>query len=528
MTMTVNDPNGSRLSVGGGQFILVTPDGVQLVGADGTPYGKPLEVNKETGEFAFGENGLGTVLPDGSVMLTVEYKIPENAAPGTKIPVTFKDLQVTDEFGNPLNVIGIGGSIEVLPPDSTTEPTPGTTDTTPVTPGTTDTTPVTPGTTDTTPVTPGTTDTTPVTPGTTDTTPVTPGTTDTTPVTPGTTDTTPTAPVVTIPTLPVDTTPTTPVDTTPTTPVDTTPTTPVDTTPTTPVDTTPTTPVDTTPTTPVDTTPTTPVDTTPTTPVDTTPTTPGTTDTTPTGPVTPSTTSVYAVAEVNDGYYFNHDPRAYSVTNHIESLSLKVVNEDGTESDVPLDMSKITFSDSVNGSDVPMDTYREDQVDHTYTINVLYEGKPLLDKDGNAISFKVFIGVKGDANLDNKVDAGDATNVLVYYSALSTGGDPEKTILAGESCEAVKANPELDNLAAFLADVDLDVYSEGNWNTKKSGRKLLADDATTILVFYSTMSTGETNRYKGWNSSLAGREENMNNSLTAAEVAKALAQGGKN
>ena len=190
-------------------------------------------------------------------------------------------------------------------------------------------------------------------------------------------------------------------------------------------------------------------------------------------------------------------------------------------------MSKITLVEAAKGATTPMDAYSADQLDHTYLVNVLYDGVQLVDKDGKPVQVKAYIGVKGDANLDNRVDAGDATSVLVYYTALSTGMTTDEVLLGAINSTIVE-NPELDELAAFLADVDKDVYSEGNWNTKKDGRKVMNDDATTILVFYTNMSTDETNRYVGWNKSLSSREENMKNSLTAEEVAKVLAQGGSN
>ncbi len=66
----------------------------------------------------------------------------------------------------------------------------------------------------------------------------------------------------------------------------------------------------------------------------------------------------------------------------------------------------------------------------------------------------------GDANEDGKVDAKDASTVLVLYALYSTGGDPSLT-------------PE-----QFAAD---DVNGDGQINSK---------DASLILAYYTYLSTG--------------------------------------
>ena len=65
----------------------------------------------------------------------------------------------------------------------------------------------------------------------------------------------------------------------------------------------------------------------------------------------------------------------------------------------------------------------------------------------------------------------------------------------------------LDQLGAFLADVDKDVYNEDNWKTTKTGRQIMADDASFILAYYSIVSTGEDDLQKAWNSVFANPVE---------------------
>ena len=221
------------------------------------------------------------------------------------------------------------------------------------------------------------------------------------------------------------------------------------------------------------------------------------------------------VAEVTavDGFYFNHDKRTFNI-GHVDGIKIKEVLTDGTENDLTVDLSQITFKEQVSGKDNPMEAYREEQTDFTYIVDVLYGGKALETADGKPLTFKAYIGVKGDSNLDNKADAKDASNALGFYAAASTKAENVSTdsiSLNPESTEIIKNNPDLDldQFGAFLVDVDKDVYDADNWKTTKSGRVIDAKDASAILKYYSIVSTGETDRQKAWNESISGREEKM-------------------
>ena len=66
----------------------------------------------------------------------------------------------------------------------------------------------------------------------------------------------------------------------------------------------------------------------------------------------------------------------------------------------------------------------------------------------------------------------DAETVLLSTSKLVSGPDDV-----------------LDDFCAFLADVTMDEYDPDNWHLTKNERKILADDASAILRFYTRMST---------------------------------------
>ena len=221
------------------------------------------------------------------------------------------------------------------------------------------------------------------------------------------------------------------------------------------------------------------------------------------------------VAEVTpvDGFYFNHDGRTFNI-GHVDGLKLTEVKADGTETAITVDASQISFKEQVSGKDNPAEAYREEQTNFTYIVDVYYGGEKLMDKDGKAVTFKAYIGVKGDSNLDNMADAKDASNALAYYAKVSTleeGGDVNAVRLNPDANKIINDNPDLDldQFGAFLVDVDKDVYDADNWKAKKSDRTIDAKDASAILKFYSIMSAGGTDRQAAWNDSITGRQEKI-------------------
>ncbi|MBQ8961820.1 MAG: hypothetical protein IJ071_11515, partial [Ruminococcus sp.] len=233
----------------------------------------------------------------------------------------------------------------------------------------------------------------------------------------------------------------------------------------------------------------------------TTTTTPATTD------PTVTTTIIYAEGKPIDGYYFSHDSRTYSL-GHIglgqvvdltkllelgateEATPLKIYSTDGTNvTEITVDESKITFqSDNDAKSDNPAGTFEDGAHKFKYAINVLYDGVPLTYADGTPVTFNAYIGVKGDTDFDLIADATDASAVLVYYADIMTGKKPDEVTLSSNAAMLAE-DPQYEELAAFLADVDTDEYSPTNFRTNKFGRTLDATDASAILAVYSVVMT---------------------------------------
>ncbi|MBR6071107.1 MAG: leucine-rich repeat protein [Ruminococcus sp.] len=197
----------------------------------------------------------------------------------------------------------------------------------------------------------------------------------------------------------------------------------------------------------------------------------------------------YGYGTVANGFYFNHDTNKFN-SGHADGIDKLVsVNASGEKEEVTIEKTNYTFAAASNNADNPQDTYSREQKDFTYPVNVFYDGVQVFNEDDTPMQFKAFIGVKGDGNFDNVVDSSDASAVLVYYAKMSTGADPTETRFAPSSCKAVNDNPELDELAAMLVDIDQDVLSDGNWKKQRSQRVIDANDASRVLRFYSAAST---------------------------------------
>ena len=130
--------------------------------------------------------------------------------------------------------------------------------------------------------------------------------------------------------------------------------------------------------------------------------------------------------------------------------------------------------------------------DFKYSIPVYYGDMPLVDKSGNPLNVTAYIGVKGDISLNNIVDSVDASTTLKYYAQVQTNDNTPNTVkcqTTSSGLEVSSPTDELDQLAAFLADVTENEWSEDNWKKKKDERVLDAVDASNILAFYSKRQT---------------------------------------
>ena len=211
------------------------------------------------------------------------------------------------------------------------------------------------------------------------------------------------------------------------------------------------------------------------------------------------------------GYYFSHDTNSFNkdqvvklmvtlvldngaIIENVDLLDQEAVNAKLIEAGAEPAAIDITFGDATPATIFNKSTNK-------YDVQLYVNGTPLTsseelgtDEAGNPIykpmTVTAYIGVKGDADLNNTVDAGDASNILTYYAQ-------KQTSVANPVLYSAE-DENLEQLACFLADTDKDVYSEGNWNTDKANRNLDANDASNVLTFYSYVQTGSSDAKNNW------------------------------
>ena len=89
----------------------------------------------------------------------------------------------------------------------------------------------------------------------------------------------------------------------------------------------------------------------------------------------------------------------------------------------------------------------------------------------------VYIGVKGDADLDGLENVPDAVKILTYYAKVA----------AGQQGIVFEEDPMLNKLAYFLADINTE--SKEGQNT--DGKLMEVSDAVAVLTYYAKKAAGQ-------------------------------------
>ena len=219
-------------------------------------------------------------------------------------------------------------------------------------------------------------------------------------------------------------------------------------------------------------------------------------ETTTTTVVTSYSTSYQAPTRVN---YWSHDTRTFAESGGLTGLTASItvyeyyVNANNQVVDADGNVLTATFNPASgelvgatpeqafaeNTYDVTAFTHPAEDADspievyvpgtHKYPISCYYY--PDEDSTNNLMfdepiyfgDFGIYIGLKGDTDLNEKVNASDATLTLCYYISI--------TVL-GQDFYELNEDAELQDLAFYVSDVD---YTQS----------LTASDATYILKFYT-------------------------------------------
>ena len=207
-----------------------------------------------------------------------------------------------------------------------------------------------------------------------------------------------------------------------------------------------------------------------------------TTDVTTTTGVTTTGVTKISVVETKTGYYFSEDTRTFDPTALLKVVS---VDEEGNETDITAD---VTFGE--DSAATPKSVYADTETYYAGTVDAYYKGVKL------DAAPTVYIGVKGDADLNGRVELSDATLALTYYAEHAVNNDFYFTTSSADQ----PADENLETLAYFLTDIN----TESTVGEDVVGTSTIElEDATNILTYYT--------------------EESVNNNPKWAEICKSLA-----
>ena len=220
---------------------------------------------------------------------------------------------------------------------------------------------------------------------------------------------------------------------------------------------------------------------------------PATSTTTTTPAVDPSEVDSIAVetvaAKASNGVYFSKD-KAFNASDLISSVKLTLKNGKETVYDdaasidayigfksTPGEVYKTVVDANAKLADKDKvgKIYYQGGVDIYYTTGV--EGSDTFAIDTKP---EVAVALKGDTNLNGKVDNDDALQTLTYYSNVNAGA---KDVAFTDTA---KTNALLEKLVYFVSDVD----TESKLGTDSKDKLITNDDALFILTYYAQQYAG--------------------------------------
>ena len=197
-----------------------------------------------------------------------------------------------------------------------------------------------------------------------------------------------------------------------------------------------------------------------------------TTTTGTTGIINPVGTTTLEV-EVNPAnFYFSVDERELKPSDLFTKFD--IVDEEGTHFDA-LEAGAVTLDKTT-----PKEIFDAEGKAYCVTeVNAYFTDPTKADAEAVAapVNPTVYIGVKGDADLNGSVDVQDAVTILTYYAKAS----------AGQENVAFNEDENLNKLAFFLADVD----TESKAGINNGSELMSTQDAVNVLTFYAKKSADQ-------------------------------------
>ena len=197
-----------------------------------------------------------------------------------------------------------------------------------------------------------------------------------------------------------------------------------------------------------------------------------TTTTGTTGTITPVGTTTLEVEVNPTNFYFSVDERELKPSDLFSKFD--IVDEEGTHFDA-LEAGAVTLDKTTPKEifDAEGKAYCVTEVNAYFTDPTKADAEPVAAP----VNPTVYIGVKGDADLNGIVDVQDGVAILTYYAKAA----------AAQENVAFNEDENLNKLAYFLADVDTE--SKAGMN---SGSELMTtQDAVNVLTFYAKKAANQ-------------------------------------
>ena len=197
-----------------------------------------------------------------------------------------------------------------------------------------------------------------------------------------------------------------------------------------------------------------------------------TTTTGTTGPINPVGTTTLEV-EVNPAnFYFSVDERELKPSDLFTKFD--IVDEEGTHFDA-LAAGAVTLDKTT-----PKEIFDAEGKAYCVTdVNAYFTDPTNADAEAVAapVNPTVYIGIKGDADLNGLLDVPDDVAILTYYARVAAG---QENVMFNE-------DENLNKLAFFLADIDTESKEGVN-----SGNKLITtQDGIYVLTYYAKSAAGQ-------------------------------------
>ena len=197
-----------------------------------------------------------------------------------------------------------------------------------------------------------------------------------------------------------------------------------------------------------------------------------TTTTGTTGTITPVGTTTLEVEVNPTNFYFSVDERELKPSDLFSKFD--IVDEEGTHFNA-LEAGAVTLDKTT-----PKEIFDAEGKPYCVTeVNAYFTDPTKADAEAVAapVNPTVYIGVKGDADLNGIVDVQDAVAILTYYAKAA----------AVQENVAFNEDENLNKLAYFLADVD----TESKAGMNNGSELMTTQDAVNVLTFYAKKAANQ-------------------------------------